>query len=211
MIVLNTVVFLFEIAYTNNFSFQKTRQLFAEFGLIPLTIINAVIGIEPLQFFSILSSMFMHYGYLHLIGNMLFLYIFGDNVEDRLGHLAYLCFYLTTGVAAALTQVYVSLLNGFPDLLTVSVGASGAVSGILAAYLVFFPKARVVTLVWYFLLPVRAVWFIGFWFLLQFLYILSGVQTGVAYWAHIGGFVAGLIVAALARVIVGKEQDDYES
>jgi membrane associated rhomboid family serine protease len=145
---------------------------------------------------TILTSMFLHGGFLHLGGNMLFLWVFGNNVEEALGRARFVAFYLATGVVAALAQVLVGWAAG--DLLTPMVGASGAVSGVLAAYLVCFPQARVLTLVPIFFF-VRIVWiparfFLGLWFLLQLLPALAGGGGGgVAYMAHVGGFVAGYL------------------
>jgi membrane associated rhomboid family serine protease len=147
--------------------------------------------------------MFVHGGWLHLIGNMLFLWVFGDNVEDALGHVRYLLFYLLAGAAAAALQVYVD-----QDSLVPMVGASGAIAGVLGAYLVLYPRATVaavIPLLWFFgAFPVPAWVLIIFWFFLQ---LLNGVATlgagdvtqGVAFWAHIGGFVAGFALVWLLR------------
>jgi membrane associated rhomboid family serine protease len=142
--------------------------------------------------------MFMHANWLHLLGNMLFLYIFGDNVEDILGHAGYFIFYLICGLAAAFAHI-LSLYLGltYPSDFTVGVvGASGAISGVLGAYLVLYPKARILTWIIYFILPIPAIIFLGFWFFMQWLYGLYEVNSGVAYWAHIGGFIAGMVLAA---------------
>jgi membrane associated rhomboid family serine protease len=147
---------------------------------------------------TILTSMFLHGGFLHLAGNMLFLWVFGNNVEDALGRARFVAFYVATGVVAALAQVAVGVGTG--DLFTPMVGASGAVSGVLAAYIVLYPHARVLTLIPIFFL-IRIVWlpagfFIGIWFALQLLPMLlggAGQGGGVAYMAHVGGFVAGWI------------------
>jgi len=134
----------------------------------------------------------------------LFLYVFGDNVEDTLGHLGYLVFYLASGLVASATFIWAQLLVG--DLMTAAIGASGAIAGVLGAYMVLYPRARILTLVfigWVFIVPIPAVLFLGFWFLYQLLYgmLTLGVEavTGIAYWAHIGGFVAGLFFGALGR------------
>lgn len=146
------------------------------------------------------TSMFLHGGWLHIIGNMWVLIIFGDNVEDRMGSIRYLIFYLVCGVASGLTQAFIAPTSQVP-----AIGASGAIAGVLAAYLVFFPRARVVTLVPLFILPwfinIPALIFIVIWFLLQFFSGVAslGVATsgGVAYWAHVGGFLAGLLLVWL--------------
>ncbi len=148
---------------------------------------------------TVLTSMFLHGGPLHLAFNMLFLWIFGNNVEDALGRLRYLAFYLACGIAAALAQVAFSLS---PEAqLAPMVGASGAIAGVLGAYLVLFPRARVLTLVIIFvfirLIPLPAGWFIGIWFAGQLLSVLAGANTGVAFFAHIGGFVAGFLLIRL--------------
>lgn len=154
------------------------------------------------DFLTPFTSMFLHGGWLHLGGNMLALYVFGDNVEDRLGSGRYLIFYLLCGLAAAFTHVFFNADSTVP-----TIGASGAISGVLAAYLIFFPSARVITLVPIFFLPwfvqIPAVVYLGFWFFAQ---LANGVLTvvrhhqpmgGVAYWAHVGGFIAGLAFGPL--------------
>jgi rhomboid family protein len=146
------------------------------------------------------TSMFLHGGWVHLIGNMWVLIIFGDNVEDRLGSLRYLIFYLVCGVVSGMTQAFIS-----PNSQVPAIGASGAIAGVLAAYLVFFPGARVVTFIPLFFLPwfinIPAVIFIVIWFLLQFfsgIFSMAATVTGgVAYWAHIGGFICGLLLVWL--------------
>ncbi len=152
--------------------------------------------------FTIFTSMFLHGGPLHLAFNMLFLWIFGNNVEDALGRARYLLYYVVCGVAAALAQV--AFAHTPEALETPMVGASGAIAGVLAAYLVLFPRARVLTLVVIFvfirLIPLPAGWFIGIWFAGQLLSVVLGGNTGVAFFAHIGGFVAGfLLIRGLGR------------
>ncbi len=167
------------------------------YGLIPANVFapGFTLGERIYPFF---SSMFLHGGWLHLIGNVLFLYIFGGNVESRMGHAGYLAFYLVCGFAAAVMQ-YVTNVNSVIPM----VGASGAISGVLGAYITLFPRSRILTLVLIFffvqLVHIPAAAFIFIWFIIQF---LSGVSSlgqvgdtgGVAFWAHIGGFVAGLIL-----------------
>ncbi len=143
------------------------------------------------------TSMFLHGGWLHIIGNMWVLFIFGDNVEDRMGSLPYLFFYLICGVVSGLTQAFIAPTSPVP-----AIGASGAIAGVLAAYMLFFPRARVVTLILLIIFPwfvnIPAVIFIFIWFILQFFSGVAslGVATsgGVAYWAHVGGFIAGLLL-----------------
>jgi len=151
---------------------------------------------------TIFTSMFLHGGWGHIFSNMLFLWIFGNNVEDALGRGRFLLFYLASGVAAAAAQIFASAAAG--DVLTPMVGASGAIAGVLAAYMVFFPKARILTLVPIFFIirlfyiPARV--FIGLWFALQLLMALGGVGGtggGVAFFAHVGGFVAGFVLVKM--------------
>jgi len=157
-------------------------------------------GVVPADFsiVSLFSSMFLHGGFLHIAGNMLYLWIFGDNVEDRMGHGRYLTFYLACGVAAALAQTYAAPLSTVP-----MVGASGAIAGVMGAYFVLYPHSRIVTLLPIFvfiqIIEVPAIFFLGIWFLMQ---LMSGVgsiaQTadansgGIAFWAHAAGFIAGV-------------------
>jgi membrane associated rhomboid family serine protease len=158
------------------------------------------------RYVPILTSMFLHGGWLHLLGNMIFLWIFGDNVEDRLGHLRYLAFYVATGVGAALVHAHLA-----PDSTIPTIGASGAVSGVLGAYAVLFPRARVYTLlpfvfVFFGIVQVPAGVYLGLWFAMQLVNGAVGLAVpveasgGVAWWAHIGGFVMGSAVASLLRL-----------
>lgn len=144
---------------------------------------------------TLVTSMFMHAGWLHLLGNMLFLFIFGDNVEDALGHGTYLLFYLIGGIVAAMAQIFASVL--FLGALAVGiVGASGAISAVLGAYIVMYPKALILTWIVYVIIPLPAVIFLGLWFAVQWLYGFVDPLGGVAYFAHIGGFVMGMLVGA---------------
>jgi membrane associated rhomboid family serine protease len=144
--------------------------------------------------------MFMHGGLMHLLGNMLYLHIFGDNIENLMGHLRYLIFYLTCGVLASLAHVFASAALG-ADLLVPSLGASGAISGVLGGYFLLFPKRRVRVLIFRFISEVPALVAIGVWFAFQLISSLGmfsgGSGGGVAYGAHIGGFIAGLILVKL--------------
>lgn len=161
-------------------------------------------GLEATPFsvyFTLLSSMFMHGGLLHIGGNMLFLWIFGDNIEDRLGHIRYLLFYLVCGVIASLAHVFITaaFATNQSSLMVPSLGASGAISGVLGAYLLLHPKRRVTVILFRILTDVPAYVAIGLWFLFQLisgLGILGGgsQQGGVAYAAHVGGFIAGLVL-----------------
>ena len=157
----------------------------------------------PPLFLALLTSQFLHGGLLHLASNMLYLWIFADNVEDRLGHARFLLLYLASGVAAAVAQILASPHSSVP-----MVGASGAIAGILGAYLLLFPSARIVTLIplWFYweTLEVPALAFLGFWFLLQWFYGLTSIGQvadvgGVAFWAHVGGFLIGMVGVVILR------------
>lgn len=181
------------------------QQMIYTFGMIPARIPMVFSGHEGtlLRAFSpLLTSMFLHGGWLHLIGNMWFLWVFGDNIEDHFGHLGYLLFYLVCGVGAGVAHTISNLGSTIP-----AVGASGAISGVMGAYIVLFPGARVVTLVplvfLFFTVQLPAVVILGYWFLIQFLSGLGslGAQTtgGVAFWAHIGGFALGVALVVGSR------------
>jgi membrane associated rhomboid family serine protease len=147
-------------------------------------------------YLTMITSMFMHGGFGHLFGNMLFLWIFGDNIENRLGHTRYLVFYLLCGILASLSHVFASSIMGM-DLDVPSLGASGAISGVMGAYLILFPKRKV--MVWFlrFIIPVPAMVSLGIWILLQIVSgvgMIGGKSDGVAYAAHIGGFLAGMLL-----------------
>ncbi|MGB9676020.1 MAG: rhomboid family intramembrane serine protease [Candidatus Bathyarchaeales archaeon] len=157
------------------------------------------------RLFTLFTSMFMHANWFHLFGNMLFLFVFGDNVEDVFGHAGYLIFYLVCGLAASFTHILVTLyapllyqligLQVTSDLAEGVVGASGAISGVLGAYFILYPKAIVLTLFVYAILPVPAFIFLGIWFILQWAYAYFDPYGRVAYFAHIGGFIAELVLA----------------
>lgn len=149
-------------------------------------------------FLPLVTSMFLHNGFLHIAGNMLFLWIFGDNVEDFFGHIPYLFFYFVCGIGASLVHVFFNLYSHVPAL-----GASGAISAVMGAYILLYPRARVLTLVFIFLLPVPAIFFLAVWFLLQFLAglnALGGAPTGgVAVMAHVGGFLLGMLITLVVK------------
>ena len=168
-------------------------------------------GLQPTPipvYLTLITSMFMHGSIAHIFGNMLFLFIFGDNIEDRLGHFRYLIFYLVCGVLAGLAHVITTVVlagNNLESLLVPSLGASGAISGVLGGYILLFPTNRVVVLLGWFAMPMPAFIAIGLWFVFQ---LISGLgmlgsgaqQGGVAYAAHIGGFVAGLILIKIFEI-----------
>ena len=165
-------------------------QLYNAWAIVPYEISSGQ------ELHTLISSMFLHAGFMHLAGNMLFLYIFGDNMEDELGHGRFLLFYLATGVAAGLMQVVAAPFSNVP-----TIGASGAIAGVMGGYLLMFPKAKVdiliIFIVFFRILPIPAWIMLGLWMGLQVLGGLSssGDEGGVAYWAHAGGFIAGLIAA----------------
>ena len=183
LIAINIAVFMYELTLSRN----ELELFFHTWGLLPTDIVH-------FQFEKILTSMFIHGGFAHLFGNMLFLYVFGDNVEDALGKLRYIILYIGSGIGAAFLQSFVNLLSGSLDI--PMVGASGAISGVLAAYVKLYPNAKIVTIIppfifFAFLLP--AWFFIGYWFLIQVLFALATPASmgGVAWYAHIGGFITG--------------------
>ncbi len=169
-------------------------------GLVPARLL----ALQDLH--ALFTSMFVHADLLHIIGNIVYLHIFGDNVEDTLGRVPYLAFYLACGLAATVVHVLVCLLVN-PALLAVPlVGASGAISGLLGAYMVFFPRARIMTAVFYYgytVIEVKALYYIGFWFVYQLLWGLlvaaTGMPVAVAFWAHIGGFATGVMLSLPLR------------
>jgi membrane associated rhomboid family serine protease len=160
------------------------------------------LGVTPVSvYFTLITSMFMHGGFAHIAGNMLYLWIFGDNIEHAIGHKKYLLFYLLCGIIASLSHVFTTKLLG-QDPLIPSLGASGAISGVLGAYILLFPKRRVTMFVFRFITHVSAFWAIGIWIVLQIvngLGMLGGEATGVAYAAHLGGFIAGLLLINFFR------------
>jgi membrane associated rhomboid family serine protease len=184
------VVFIWELTLTA----PARDAVFLGLGLIPAvvtgeaTLAHGIWSVTPTL--TILTSLFLHGGWLHIGGNLLYLWIFGRSVEDRVGHLRYLLLYLVAGLAAALTQIATDPTSAIPVI-----GASGAISGVLGAYLVLFPYARVLVLVpisCMFFHYIRARWLLGFWFVLQLVTALLRIETGVALWAHIGGFLVGM-------------------
>jgi membrane associated rhomboid family serine protease len=191
LIAVNIVVFIYEAIVTSNFSnYSATNNLFYNYGSVP----NLLLSGQNLG--SLFTSMFMHGGIAHLIGNMFFLYVFGDNLEDRFGRVKYLLIYLLWGIAASLTHSLYAVSTG--DGNTPAIGASGAISGVMGAYLLFFPHAKIHTLIFaFFITTVRipALAYIPFWFILQLIFALIGQSGGVAYLAHIGGFLAGVATA----------------
>jgi membrane associated rhomboid family serine protease len=208
LILINVVVFLYQVSLGS----LAEAFMFA-YSVVPAALVHGVpqtsLVTQTLPFhtpdpvyLTLITSMFLHAGWLHIGGNMLFLYIFGDNVEDRMGHIGYLIFYLFCGIVASVAQIAVDPNSTIPSL-----GASGAIAGVLAAYLVLFPWARVKTVIFIFIfftiVNLPAIVLIGIWFLLQFFSGIAALSTvqqsmgGVAYFAHVGGFVAGLLITLL--------------
>lgn len=202
LILVNIVVFVYYQQMGQNQAFTFRFSLIPQEILSGQDVINsAFLGEKPVPIFlSIFTSMFMHAGVSHLAGNMLFLWVFGDNLEDRMGHLRYLFFFLLCGLVATLCHVFVSMVWE-RDLLVPTIGASGAISGVMGAYLWLFPKNEVTVIVIAFIMKVPAYVTLGLWFLFQFISVSSGFidaqSSRVAYSAHIGGFLAGLLLVHL--------------
>lgn len=195
LIVVNTLVFLYQIS-----SNTDSRAIVYSYGVIPYNLLHGNEGIGIPIAINIFTSMFLHGGILHLAGNMLYLWIFGNNIEDKLGIFRFIIFYLLCGVIATYTHALTDPSSRIP-----MIGASGAISGILGAYLVLFPRARIHTLIFFGffiqVIKIPAIIVIGFWIVIQFMNgILSkGIYGGggVAWFAHIGGFLAGIILIKL--------------
>lgn len=197
LIAINFIVFIHQISLSPH----AVSAFIRTYGLVPFRIHLALAGRHYTlvqAFIPFLTCMFLHGGWLHIIGNMWFLWIFGGNVEDRMGAPAYLVFYLICGIGAGISQVAFSWGSTIP-----SIGASGAIAGVLGAYIVYFPRSRILSLVpllviW-FLARVPAWIFIGLWFVIEFLSGLGSLATaasgGIAWWAHVGGFLLGLGLA----------------
>jgi len=195
LIGLNLLIFLLEATLDR----RSLNLLIGQFGVVPSHLAALLAGSPryplPAVALPFFTSMFLHGSWMHVIGNMWFLFIFGDNVEDYLGHFKYLAFYILTGLIAMMTQVAINLHSSLP-----TVGASGAIAGVLGAYFILYPGARVLTWFFVFVLWVPAWIILGYWFALQF---LSGTATvlavqqdmgGVAFWAHVGGFISGALL-----------------
>jgi len=205
LIILNTAVFLYQLSLG-----PQAEAFIFNYGAIPYQIVfggESPAGVNFPSKLTLLTSMFLHGGWMHLIGNMLYLWIFGNNIEDQLGHFVYLIFYVACGLLAGLAHILSDPSSQVP-----SVGASGAIAGVLGAYLIKFPKARILTLIWlgFFvrLVYIPAIFVLGFWFVLQ---IIAGLPTvgagqtgGIAYFAHIGGFVAGIILFFVLSRLLGR-------
>ncbi len=199
LIAINGIVFIWEMSVTGFFRNPVASEtLFQNYGSVPESVLSGNIA-------SVITSMFMHGGFFHIIGNMLFLFVFGDNLEDKFGRIKYLLMYIGWGFAAALTHSLYAVSAGGGEI--PAVGASGAISGVMGAYLIMFPRARVQTLIFaFFMTTVRipAIAFIPFWFIMQVIFAVIGEPGGVAYLAHIGGFVAGLGSGYAWKLSIGQ-------
>ncbi len=202
IIIINILIFLYELSLES-----ELGEFIMKFGVVPLKVsyYSQVPDLTFIStFFPFISSMFLHGGFIHLIGNMWFLWIFGDNIEDKLGHFKYIAFYFICGIIASSVHVFFNSQSNIP-----CVGASGAIAGVLGAYMITFPRARVVTIVPLFIfiqvieLPAMVV--LGFWFVIQFFNGATSITAstsgaGVAWWAHIGGFAAGVVILYTIRI-----------
>ncbi len=190
---LNGIAFLWQMAQGSHL-----REALFLFGVVPVRYSDPSVASHFTSFQQLLpflTSLFLHGGFLHIIGNMWFLYIFGDNIEDRLGHIRYLLFYLLSGISAGLIHLMTNWNSSIP-----TIGASGAIAGVMGAYLILYPRAKILTLIPIFFffqfIEIPAFVFLGYWLLLQM--ISAGLTRsdvgGVAWWAHIGGFIAGIVI-----------------
>jgi membrane associated rhomboid family serine protease len=210
LIVACFVAFAYELGRLGSGGMEALDAFVTEWGIVPVELTAAWASGSDLvgEVLTLISSQFLHGGWLHLLGNLLFLWIFGNNVEDRLGRLRFLLFYLVGGAVAGLTQVAIDPASTIP-----TIGASGAIAATLGAYLVLFPRARITSLVFlgffYQLIDVPAIVVLVFWFLLQ---LIDGIASlgvtdvggGVAFFAHIGGFVFGALVGLVIRAVGGR-------
>jgi membrane associated rhomboid family serine protease len=200
LILANIVVYVYTLGLEATLRPRAYEALLLSYSTVPARIPAFLAGHASFEvtFTPLLTSMFLHAGFWHLAGNMLFLWIFGDNVEDFFGHIPYLFFYVICGIGSGLLHVLFNLTSTVP-----AVGASGAISGVMGAYILLYPRARILTLVVIFPLPVPAVIFLGLWYVWQFLSGIDalgrGASGGVAWWAHVGGFLLGMFLTTLVR------------
>lgn len=206
LIVINIFIFYKEFMLPDS----VLNRVFYYFGVIPSDVTYLVATGASLQpvMLSFVTAMFLHGGWVHVLGNMLYLWVFGDNVEDRLGHLRYLLFYLAVGIIGSISHVLANPTSEVPVI-----GASGAVAGVLGAYFVTFPRSRVLTLVpiliFFTIMELPAIIFLAIWFLLQIFNgtaSIGGTANPVAWWAHVGGFVAGVI---LIKILAPRRKQEY--
>jgi len=200
LIVINVAAFLLQLSFENDLD-----RFVYYYGLVPARYfvpkISTYFSFEQ-QTFSFLSYMFLHGGFLHLLGNMWSLYIFGDNVEDRLGSLRYLAFYLLCGITSGFSHLILNIDSNIP-----TIGASGAIAGVMGAYFILYPNSKILTLIpilfipWFIEIP--AFFFLGFWFVMQFINATGsqGSAAGIAWWAHIGGFLFGILFLKILQML----------
>ena len=210
LISVNCLIYLFLLSTGRGY-----EAALIKWGAIPYEITRGVELTPELSFFaplSLFSSMFLHGGFFHLAGNMLYLWIFGDNVEDQLGHVKFFIFYILCGLAASLLHIMTT-----PNSQVPMVGASGAIAGVLGAYMIRFPRARILTLIFFGffirIVAVPALFVLGFWFILQLLFALPSIGStsgGVAFFAHVGGFLAGIILFKLFSALSRRRAYYYE-
>ncbi len=196
LVLANALVFLYELTLPH----RAQLALASVYGTVPSRFAHVLTGHGHMEaaLIPLFTSMFLHAGLAHLLGNMLFLWIFGDNVEEFFGHFGYLIFYIFCGIASGLAHIAFNLHSSLP-----AVGASGAISGVLGAYILLYPTNRILTLVLIFLVPIPAFIILGYWFILQFAAGISSFGAaatgGVAWWAHIGGFLVGLLITLVFK------------
>ena len=196
LILVNVLVFFYQYSLPPH----AFKVFMTTYATVPARFPAWLSGHAPIEaaFLPLLTSMFLHSGILHIAGNMLFLWIFGDNVEDFYGHFTYLFFYLLCGIGSGLLHVVFNMTSAVPAL-----GASGAISGVMGAYLILYPRSQILTLVFVFLVPIPAVIILGLWFIMQFMSAFSSLSSvasgGVAWWAHGGGFLLGMLITIMAR------------
>jgi membrane associated rhomboid family serine protease len=205
LILANVLVFLYQYSLPPHIF----KLFMTTYATVPARFPAWLSGHAPLEsaFVPLLTSMFLHSGVLHIAGNMLFLWIFGDNVEDFYGHFTYLLFYLFCGIGSGLLHVAFNMNSPVPAL-----GASGAISGVMGAYLILYPRSQILTLVFVFLVPIPAVIILGLWFIMQFMSAFGSLGSvasgGVAWWAHVGGFLLGMLLTMMAK---GKRSARWQS
>jgi membrane associated rhomboid family serine protease len=201
LILINLLIFLYEVslgAQLNSFIYT--------FGVIPLNYTTTLLT-DPIKIIPFIpplfTSIFLHGGWMHVISNMWYLWIFGDNIEDKTGHFRFLIFYLSCGILATIAHIFINPTSEIP-----TIGASGAIAGVMGAYILLFPKSKITTLIFLFIfiqiVEIRAIFFLGFWIVIQvisgmFSVGLTGQSGGVAWWAHIGGFLSGVLLVFIFK------------